>query len=32
MHELTRISISLESALLDAFDQSNHAKGYAAGR
>ena len=29
MAELTRISISLESALLDAFDRSNHAKGYA---
>ena len=29
MHELTRITISLESALLDAFDQRNSAKGYA---
>ena len=29
MHELTRISISLESALLDAFDRSIRAKGYA---
>jgi CopG family transcriptional regulator, nickel-responsive regulator len=29
MPELTRISISLESALLDAFDQRNAKKGYA---
>jgi CopG family nickel-responsive transcriptional regulator len=29
MHELTRISISLESALLQAFDLSIAAKGYA---
>ena len=29
MHDLTRITISLESALLDAFDQRNGAKGYA---
>ena len=29
MSELTRISISLENALLDAFDQRNAAKGYA---
>jgi CopG family nickel-responsive transcriptional regulator len=29
MTELTRISISLESALLEAFDHSNAAKGYA---
>src|SRR5260370_34745266 len=29
MHDLTRITISLESALLDAFDQRNAAKGYA---
>src|SRR5580704_988620 len=29
MTELTRISISLESALLDAFDRSTTAKGYA---
>jgi CopG family transcriptional regulator, nickel-responsive regulator len=29
MAELTRVSISLESALLDAFDQRNAAKGYA---
>src|SRR5262245_4980342 len=29
MHDLTRISISLESTLLDAFDRSNAAKGYA---
>src|SRR4051794_15400592 len=29
MSELTRISISLESALLKAFDQRNKAKGYA---
>jgi CopG family nickel-responsive transcriptional regulator len=28
MAELTRISISLESALLDAFDRSNAARGY----
>jgi CopG family nickel-responsive transcriptional regulator len=28
MSELTRISISLESALLDAFDHSNAARGY----
>ena len=28
MTELTRISISLESALLEAFDRSNAAKGY----
>src|SRR5437899_12426449 len=28
MHDLTRITISLESALLDAFDQRNGAKGY----
>jgi CopG family nickel-responsive transcriptional regulator len=28
MAELTRISISLESALLDAFDRSNVARGY----
>jgi CopG family nickel-responsive transcriptional regulator len=29
MNELTRISISLESALLAAFDRRNEAKGYA---
>src|SRR5438132_9552313 len=29
MAELTRISISLESALLEAFDKSNFGKGYA---
>ena len=29
MNELTRISISLESALLEAFDRSNAGKGYA---
>src|SRR5207253_9232221 len=29
MTELTRVSISLESALLEAFDHRNHAKGYA---
>jgi CopG family nickel-responsive transcriptional regulator len=29
MHELTRISISLESTLLEAFDRSITAKGYA---
>jgi len=29
MPDLTRISISLESALLDAFDQRNATKGYA---
>src|ERR1700756_2575491 len=29
MPDLTRISISLESALLDAFDERNAAKGYA---
>jgi CopG family nickel-responsive transcriptional regulator len=29
MPELTRISISLETALLDAFDQRNQTKGYA---
>jgi CopG family transcriptional regulator, nickel-responsive regulator len=29
MSELTRISISLESALLDAFDQRNETRGYA---
>jgi CopG family nickel-responsive transcriptional regulator len=29
MAELTRISISLESTLLDAFDRSSEAKGYA---
>src|SRR5712691_1253333 len=29
MHDLTRITISLESALLDAFDRRNEAKGYA---
>jgi hypothetical protein len=29
MHELTRITSSLENALLDAFDQRNAAKGYA---
>jgi CopG family nickel-responsive transcriptional regulator len=29
MHELTRISISLEGALLEAFDARNAAKGYA---
>jgi CopG family nickel-responsive transcriptional regulator len=29
MADLTRISISLESALLDAFDQRNATKGYA---
>ena len=29
MPDLTRVSISLESALLDAFDRSNAAKGYA---
>src|SRR5947209_17555667 len=29
MPDLTRISISLENALLDAFDQRNTAKGYA---
>ena len=29
MHDLTRITISLESALLDAFDQRNASKGYA---
>ncbi len=29
MADLTRISISLESALLDAFDRRNQAKGYA---
>jgi CopG family nickel-responsive transcriptional regulator len=29
MGELTRISISLETALLDAFDRQNSAKGYA---
>src|SRR5262245_48545398 len=29
MHELTRISISLESALLGAFDEHLTAKGYA---
>jgi CopG family nickel-responsive transcriptional regulator len=28
MPELTRVSISLESALLEAFDRSNAAKGY----
>ncbi len=28
MADLTRISISLESALLDAFDKSNSARGY----
>jgi CopG family nickel-responsive transcriptional regulator len=28
MSELTRISISIESALLDAFDQRNASKGY----
>jgi CopG family nickel-responsive transcriptional regulator len=28
MAELTRVSISLESALLEAFDRSNAAKGY----
>ena len=28
MHELTRISISLESSLLDAFDKSIAAKSY----
>jgi CopG family nickel-responsive transcriptional regulator len=29
MNDLTRISISLETALLDAFDKRNDAKGYA---
>src|SRR5947208_16461014 len=29
MPDLTRISISLENALLDAFDQRNTTKGYA---
>ena len=29
MSELTRVSISLESALLEAFDRGNAAKGYA---
>src|SRR5260370_27042361 len=29
MPDLTRISISLENALLDAFDQANAGKGYA---
>jgi CopG family nickel-responsive transcriptional regulator len=29
MADLTRVSISLETALLEAFDQSNAAKGYA---
>lgn len=29
MHELTRISISLEGALLEAFDRRNSSKGYA---
>src|SRR5919197_678670 len=29
MHDLTRITISLESALLEAFDRRNDAKGYA---
>ena len=29
MHELTRFSVSLETALLEAFDRSNAAKGYA---
>jgi CopG family transcriptional regulator, nickel-responsive regulator len=29
MSELTRVSISLESALLEAFDRRNEAKGYA---
>ena len=29
MADLTRVSISLESALLEAFDRSNAAKGYA---
>jgi CopG family nickel-responsive transcriptional regulator len=29
MHDLTRISISLETALLAAFDKRNDAKGYA---
>src|ERR1700726_3755188 len=29
MSELTRISISLETALLEAFDRSNAGKGYA---
>src|SRR5262249_39451661 len=29
MHELTRVTISLESALLEAFDRRNDAKGYA---
>ena len=29
MHELTRISISLENALLEAFDRRNDDKGYA---
>jgi len=29
MPDLTRISISLENALLDAFDERNAAKGYA---
>jgi CopG family nickel-responsive transcriptional regulator len=29
MHELTRISISLENALLEAFDERNARKGYA---
>jgi len=28
MHDLTRISISLETALLEAFDRSNAGKGY----
>jgi CopG family nickel-responsive transcriptional regulator len=28
MAELTRISISLENVLLEAFDHSNHARGY----
>jgi CopG family nickel-responsive transcriptional regulator len=28
MNDLTRISISLETALLDAFDRRNHDKGY----
>src|SRR5947209_3034447 len=28
MHELTRITVSLESALLEAFDQRNATKGY----
>jgi CopG family nickel-responsive transcriptional regulator len=29
MHDLTRISISLETSLLDSFDRSNTARGYA---